>query len=59
MLSGHLTVLIGTTKGAFLISGGRDRSGWAVSGPMCDGWPINHMAGDPATGTFCAGSGGE
>ncbi len=59
MLSGHLTVLIGTTKGAFLISGGRDRSGWAVSGPMCDGWPINHMAGDPATGTLWAGGGGD
>ena len=54
-----LTILVGTTKGAFLISGGADRSGWAVSGPHCDGWPINHVIGDPATGTLWAGGGGD
>ncbi|MEZ5935201.1 MAG: exo-alpha-sialidase [Alphaproteobacteria bacterium] len=59
MLSQDLTVLIGTNKGAFLASGGRDRSGWAVRGPFCDGWPINHMVGDPATGTLWAGGGGD
>jgi photosystem II stability/assembly factor-like uncharacterized protein len=54
-----LTVLVGTTKGAFLISGGEDRSGWAVTGPFCDGWPINHVIGDPETGTLWAGGGGD
>ncbi|MGV8987137.1 MAG: WD40/YVTN/BNR-like repeat-containing protein [Cypionkella sp.] len=54
-----LTVLVGTTKGAFLVSGGADRSGWTVSGPFCDGWPINHVVGDPETGELWAGGGGD
>ena len=53
------TVLVGTTKGAFLISGGTDRSGWTVTGPFCDGWPINHVIGDPASGKMWAGGGGD
>src|SRR5438045_3549355 len=52
----NLTLLVGTTKGAFLICGGNDRSGWAVQGPYCDGWPINHVVGDPETGTLWAGA---
>ncbi len=54
-----LTVLVGTTKGTFLISGGTERSGWTVSGPFCDGWPINHVIGDPATGRIWAGGGSD
>lgn len=53
------TILVGTSKGAFLISGGDTRSDWRVSGPFCDGWPINHVIGDPETGTLWAGGGGE
>ncbi|MDP3265081.1 MAG: exo-alpha-sialidase [Tabrizicola sp.] len=59
MASATTTVLVGTTKGAFLISAGPDRSGWTVSGPFCDGWPINHMIGDPASGRIWAGGGGD
>nr|WP_299472316.1 exo-alpha-sialidase [uncultured Roseibium sp.] len=59
MRNGELTVLTGTTKGAFLISGGADRSGWAVEGPYCDGWPINHVIGDAESGTIWAGGGGD
>ncbi|MET1415141.1 exo-alpha-sialidase [Roseibium sp. HPY-6] len=59
MRTGELTVLTGTTKGAFLISGGADRSGWAVEGPFCDGWPINHVIGDAESGTIWAGGGGD
>src|SRR6516165_6353299 len=55
----NLTLLVGTTKGAFLICGGNDRNGWAIQGPYCDGWPINHVVGDPETGTLWAGGGGE
>jgi hypothetical protein len=58
MSLGSLTILVGTTKGAFLIAGGDDRSGWSVSGPFCGGWPINHVVGDPAAGTLWAGGGG-
>jgi photosystem II stability/assembly factor-like uncharacterized protein len=59
MSSSGLTVLVGTTKGAFLVSGGGSRSGWNVRGPFCDGWPINHMVGDPETGVIWAGGGGD
>lgn len=59
MPSTSTTILVGTTKGAFLISGGSYRSGWTVTGPHCDGWPINHVVGDPATGTLWAGGGGD
>ena len=59
MSSGELTILVGTTKGAFLISGGKDRSGWSVKGPLCDGWPINLVIGDAETGTLWAGGGGD
>jgi len=51
------TVLIGTTKGAFLA---RQINGdWRVSGPFCDGAPINHVIGDPTTGTLWAAGGGD
>ena len=54
-----VTILAGTTKGAFMISSRSNRKGWTVTGPFCDGWPINHMIGDPATGLLWAGGGGE
>ena len=44
-----VTLLVGTTKGLFLID--EADGGWAVSGPHCGGWPINHAVGDPDTGT--------
>jgi len=56
---GMLTLLIGTTKGLFLVAGGPGRSGWTVSGPHCGGWPINHAVGDPVSGTIWAGGGGD
>jgi photosystem II stability/assembly factor-like uncharacterized protein len=59
MASQGLDILVGTTKGAFLVSGGSDRSGWSVRGPFCDGWTINHVIGDPETGTIWAGGGGD
>jgi photosystem II stability/assembly factor-like uncharacterized protein len=51
-----VTLLVGTTKGLFLIDGAK---GWAVSGPHCGGWPINHAVGDPATGAMWAGGGSD
>jgi hypothetical protein len=59
MSSRSVTLLIGTTKGAFLIDGNRDGVGWTVTGPFCGGWPINHIIGDPATGTVWAAGGGD
>lgn len=54
-----VTVLVGTTKGAFLLTGAEGRDDWQVSGRHCDGWPINHVIADPASGTIWAGGGGE
>jgi hypothetical protein len=50
-------VLVGTTKGAFLLRS-EDRSTWTLRGPLCDGWPINHIIADPATGRLL-GRGGQ
>jgi photosystem II stability/assembly factor-like uncharacterized protein len=54
-----VTLLVGTTKGLFLIRGDARRADWAVAGPFCDGWPIHHAVGDPADGAIWAAGGGE
>ncbi|MGR3761317.1 WD40/YVTN/BNR-like repeat-containing protein [Roseobacteraceae bacterium NS-SX3] len=59
MAQNGITILAGTTKGAFLIGGSAGRSGWSVRGPFCDGWPINHLASDPETGMIWAGGGSD
>ncbi len=53
------TILIGSTKGAFLLTSDDDRQSWVVSGPHCDGWGINHVTGDPETGRIWAGGGSD
>jgi len=54
----NVTVLLGTTKGVFLLNG--DPGGeWSVSGPHCDGAPINHVIADAGTGIFWAAGGNE
>lgn len=53
-----VTVMLGTTKGAFLLRG-KDRQEWSVEGPFCNGWTINHLASDPESGTLWAGGGGD
>jgi photosystem II stability/assembly factor-like uncharacterized protein len=58
-MSATVTLLVGTTKGAFLIEGDAERQGWQIRGPFCGGWPINHAIGDPASGTIWAAGGGE
>jgi len=52
-------LLIGTTKGVFLLTGDGERGVWRMTGPHCDLWPINHVIGDPATGTLWAGGGSD
>ena len=56
---GRVTILVGTTKGVFLLDGTADRTAWSVRGPFCDGWPINHVIGDPASGMISAAGGGD
>ncbi len=41
-------VLVGTRKGAFVLSADGKRDKWAVSGPYFAGWEIYHMKGSPA-----------
>ncbi|MGI9400945.1 MAG: WD40/YVTN/BNR-like repeat-containing protein [Rhizobiaceae bacterium] len=59
MSKNNIEILVGTSKGAFILSGGNDSSGWDIKGPLCDGWPINHMIGDPGTGSIWAAGGGD
>ncbi len=59
MPNAAIHLLVGTTKGAFVLDGDGDRSHWTVRGPFCDGWPVNHVIGDATTGTMWAGGGGE
>ena len=57
----QLLVLLGTRKGAFILAGDPDgrgqADGWRLSGPLCEGWPINHFRYDPASGDLLAGGG--
>ena len=41
-------VLVGTRKGAFVLTSDAKRAKWDVSGPHFGGWEIYHMKGSPA-----------
>ena len=41
-------VLVGTKKGAFILTADGRRRKWAVDGPHFGGWEIYHMKGSPA-----------
>src|SRR6187431_2933904 len=41
-------VLVGTRKGAFVLTSDGKRQKWDVSGPFFGGWEIYHMKGSPA-----------
>ena len=41
-------VLVGTKKGAFILSSDGNRQKWEVNGPLFAGWEIYHMKGSPA-----------
>ncbi|MCC5973786.1 MAG: exo-alpha-sialidase [Rubellimicrobium sp.] len=58
-MTAPLHLLVGTTKGAFILDAAADRKRFDVRGPFCDGWPINHVASDPETGMLWAGGGGD
>ncbi|MCK0148395.1 exo-alpha-sialidase [Marivita sp. S6314] len=44
-MTARTTLLVGTTKGLFLLTSTETRSDWTVSGPHCDLWTINHAVG--------------
>jgi hypothetical protein len=41
-------VLVGTRKGAFILTSNERRKRWTVSGPHFAGWEIYHLKGSPA-----------
>jgi hypothetical protein len=41
-------VLVGTRKGAFILTADAARKRWEVSGPHFAGWEIYHLKGSPA-----------
>jgi len=41
-------VLVGTRKGAFILSADGKRKDWHVSGPYFAGWETYHLKGSPA-----------
>jgi photosystem II stability/assembly factor-like uncharacterized protein len=41
-------VLVGTQKGAFVLTSDGRREGWEVSGPHFGGWEVYHVVGSPA-----------
>jgi photosystem II stability/assembly factor-like uncharacterized protein len=54
-----LLVLVGTKKGVFIVESDDGRANWQQRGPFCEAWPINHVIGDPETGTIYGGGGNE
>ncbi|HYA25477.1 MAG TPA: sialidase family protein [Terriglobales bacterium] len=41
-------VLVGTRKGAFILTSDGKRKNWKVSGPLFAGWELYHLKGSPA-----------
>jgi len=44
----RVRVLVGTRKGAFILTSDGKRQSWDVSGPQFGGWEIYHLKGSPA-----------
>jgi len=45
---GKVRVLVGTKKGAFILTADGKRKDWKVDGPFFTGWEIYHLKGSPA-----------
>src|SRR3954467_3439153 len=44
----RVRVLVGTRKGAFVLTSDAKRDRWEVSGPHFAGWEVYHLKGSPA-----------
>ena len=53
----YVRVLIGSKKGAFVLESDSERRDWRVRGPLCEHWPLTHVAADLADGTIYATGG--
>ena len=45
--SGRVSLLVGTRKGAFILSGGKGRRNWKLSEPVFLGHMVHHLVQDP------------
>ena len=45
---GGVRVLVGTIKGAFILTADGARARWDVKGPLFGGWEMYHLTGSPA-----------
>ena len=45
----RVRVLVGTKKGAFVLTSDGARKNWDVSGPFFAGWEMYHLKGRPRT----------
>ncbi len=45
---GQVRVLVGTRKGAFILTSDGTRDRWDVNGPLFGGWELYHLKGSPA-----------
>ena len=52
-------LLIGTRKGLFTVVSDEDRSTWALSDPLCEGWPVYHAIYDQTSGAIYAAAASE
>ena len=50
---GGVRVLVGTRKGAFILTADARRDKWEISGPHFAGWEIYHLKGSPWTRIGC------
>jgi photosystem II stability/assembly factor-like uncharacterized protein len=48
IMGGGVRVLVGTKKGAFVLTSDEGRRSWQIDGPHFAGWEIYHMKGSPA-----------
>jgi hypothetical protein len=44
----RIRVLVGTRKGAFILTADGTRTDWSIEGPLFPGWEIFHVKGSPA-----------
>src|SRR6478672_7794027 len=42
-----IRVLVGTKKGAFILTSDGQRKNWKVEGPLFGGWEMYHLKGSP------------
>ncbi|HHZ07941.1 MAG TPA: exo-alpha-sialidase [Rhizobiales bacterium] len=58
-MAAKVLILVGTKKGVFIAESTDGRRSWTLRGPFCEMWPMNHVVGDPATGTIYGAGGNE